>query len=177
MINAAYLRSALFYDQNTGDFHWKEDRKNQMKRGFPAGGIQENGYIYIKITRAGISKLFKAHRLAWLYVYGVWPNGSLDHIDRNRANNRISNLRESNGIENSRNSSKRINCTSRFIGVCWHNPSRKWRAYIRVNQKMKSLGYFKTEIEAALAYNRAAIARDQTFHSLNVIPDSIGSTT
>ena len=84
-----YLKSILDYDLDTGIFTWKINKAKRTKIGDIAGWSY-NGYREIEIN----DKKYKAHRLAWLYVYGEMPNKLIDHIDGNRSNNKISNLRE-----------------------------------------------------------------------------------
>ena len=91
-LTAERLRGLLEYDGTTGVFHWKGT-------GERAGSIQDKGYRTIEIG----GRSYYAHRLAWLYTYGSWPNDELDHIDRNKDNNSISNLRDVSRSENNRN--------------------------------------------------------------------------
>jgi HNH endonuclease len=167
-LTADYLRSQLSYNPDTGEFWWKAPKqRRRMDR--PAGSMQSGGYRHIRITIDGKSLDFFSHRLAWLYVYGVWPKSHLDHIDRNRSNNRLSNLREVNASENNYNVSKQKDCSSQFIGVSWNNRDRLWISTIRRDGIRNGLGYFKCEKEAAMAYNRAALERDPKYHTLNSI--------
>lgn len=88
------LKKLLDYDPSSGIFHWKFIVfRSKMKVGDVAGGLDEKGYVRIRID--GIK--YRAHRLAWFYVKGVWPSDTIDHKDRVRNNNRILNLREANG--------------------------------------------------------------------------------
>jgi hypothetical protein len=168
VLTAEHLRSVLIYDPETGEFYWREHRPNRIMHK-PLGRNNGTGYLQIRIQIGGKCRHFLAHRLAWLYIYGVWPNSGIDHIDRNRQNNRISNLREVSVVQNNRNNSKRKNCTSKFLGVCWHKASKKWHAQINHLGKSRSIGTFDTEIEAAFAYNKAALERDPTHCSLNQV--------
>jgi citrate synthase len=93
-----YLKSILDYDLDTGIFTWKVSKANRTKVGDVAGWSY-NGYREIEIN----NKAYKAHRLAWLYVYGEMPKNLVDHVDGNRSNNKISNLREATYQENSEN--------------------------------------------------------------------------
>lgn len=167
-LTAAYLRSQLSYNPDTGEFWWiTPKQRRRMDR--PAGSTQSGGYRHIRLTIDGKNLDFFSHRLAWLYVYGVWPKSHLDHIDRNRSNNRISNLREVNASENNYNVSKQKNCSSKFIGVSWSTRDKRWKSTIRHGGKRHSLGCFICEKEAAMAYNKAALQRDSKHYTLNSI--------
>ena len=87
-LSPARLRELLAYDQDTGEFSWRVNRGGGARAGDAAGHLSSSGYVVIKF---GFTAK-KAHRLAWLYQYGVWPNGELDHIDGNKKNNRVENL-------------------------------------------------------------------------------------
>jgi HNH endonuclease/AP2 domain len=167
-VTSDYVRKNLYYNPDTGDFYWLISNSNRVKVGDIAGSVKE-GYRIISITFNGKKNYFLAHRLAWLYIYGVWPNAGIDHIDRNPSNNRISNLREATQQENTRNQTKRENCSSCYLGVSWYKRDKKWTARIKIGNKYHFLGYFDTEEEAALAYNRAALERDPNFNNLNVV--------
>jgi hypothetical protein len=174
VLDYGYLRSQLSYNAETGEFYWLiPGRGRQLNK--KAGHKNANdGYYYISLYIKGKYYKYYAHRVAWLYVNGSWPSAGIDHIDRDKTNNCISNLREATQLENNRNRTKQKTSSSKYIGVHLENKSKKWSAQIRMNNKRVRLGRFSTEEEAALAYNRAALARDPAFHSLNVIPDSIG---
>ena len=101
------------------------------------------------------SRLHKAHRLAWFYVYGSWPNDQIDHINRNKTDNRIANLREVTNKQNQQNASKRSDNTSGHPGVSWYKRDSKWQARIKHNQKDTHLGYFEN-LEEAIAARKAA---------------------
>ena len=109
-----------------------------------AGGFcHTHGYIIIKIDGIG----YKAHRLAWLYMYGVWPN-FIDHKNHNRSDNRIVNLRSVTNQENCKNASLRKDSSSRVCGVHWNKLERKWKAQINVDSKRIYLGCFDDLFEA-----------------------------
>ncbi len=174
LLTAEYLRSLLSYNQETGEFYWREPKPHRIMNK-PLGKNNGTGYLQIGFHKDGEPLRFLAHRLAWLYVYGIWPEKGIDHIDHNRSNNRISNLREASIAQNNRNRSgkrsrKKIkNYTSQFIGVCWHKASKKWHAQINRDGKRCSLGTFDSEIEAAVVYNRAASEIDPAHWSLNQV--------
>lgn len=151
-----YLQSILDYDALTGIFTWKVRKAKRIQIGDVTGKPGKRGYIYISID----SQFFLAHRLAWLHVYGVWPSIQLDHWDKNRANNRISNLREATRAQNKSNSMKYKNNTSGYKGVSYRKDIEKFVARINVNGSSKYLGRFDTASDAHAAYWQAA----QTLH-------------
>lgn len=140
----------LRYDLETGDFHWRRTRCGPRRNSTVAGCLNsQTGYINIALDL----KRYQAHRLVWLYNYGVFPEGDLDHINRNRADNRLSNLREATRTQNLRNSSIRSNNTSGYKGVTWVSEKGKWRAQIFNSYKIHHLGYFDDIEKAAQAYD------------------------
>ncbi len=150
-LTAEYLRSVLHYDPETGLFTWKVRAANRVKVGDAAGCPNGDGYLHIKVQ----SRLYKAHRLAWLYMNGEWPKDQLDHINRNRSDNRIANLREVSHKQNQQNAGKSSTNTSGHTGVSWNKQNSKWRALIMHNRKLIHLGYFAT-LEEALSARKAA---------------------
>lgn len=130
-------------------------KKSFHKRliGKQAGGINKStGYHRTNIK----SKYYATHRLVWLFHYGEWPSFDLDHIDVDKSNNKIENLRLSNDFLNSGNVHKQKNKTSIYKGVLWHKQHKKWYAQIRFAGKSRFLGLFNDEKEAANAYDVAA---------------------
>lgn len=154
MITLEYLKSILDYNPDTGIFIWKVNGNNQfVKIGGVAGHMRKNGYIVIRINK----KNYRGHRLAWMYIYGEFPSEQIDHINHNRADNRISNLRLASNQENQRNASKRKDNTSGICGISWAKRQNKWRADIKVNQKQINLGYFADINQAIEARKNANI--------------------
>lgn len=145
-IDAKRLRSVLEYDAASGAFIWISDRGNG-RRGKLAGSINVDGYLCIKVDK----KLYGAHRLAWLYVYGEFPTHEIDHIDGNRLNNAIINLRDVTHQQNMHNqcNAQKHNGTNIF-GVSRNGKS--FAARIRINGKQLWLGTFKTKAAAHEAY-------------------------
>lgn len=140
------LKELLNYDPGTGAFTWKQHRG--VKAGKTAGSLAE-GYVLIRLDY----KLQKAHRLAWLYVHGVLPSGDIDHINGDRADNRIANLRDVSRSVNLQNQrSAHPNNRHGRMGATFHSYSGLWRAGIQVDGKHVPLGYFKTAEEASQAY-------------------------
>lgn len=161
-LTAERLRALLQYSSETGEFTWLTDRNNRNRRGAVAGRVSQLGYVQIGIDGARYS----AHRLAYLFVYGEWPAGDLDHIDQNKLNNRIANLRVASKCENQQNRPIHKNNKSGFKGVFWHTQSGKWAARIGVNGKQRHIGVFDDPEVAYKAYCESA-AR---FHTHN--PDA-----
>ena len=149
-LTAEQLRSILHYDPATGIFTWKVRTAHQVKVGDIAGCPGGDGYLRISVQ----SRRYQAHRLAWLHVYGSWPNDQIDHINRNRSDNRISNLRDVTQKQNHQNKSKPSNNTSGHSGVRWHKKSSKWVAQITHNKKHIHLGSFAS-LEGAVAARKA----------------------
>lgn len=138
------LKYFLEYSEDTGLFTWRFNRRG-LNKGDVAGNKSDAGYICIRIDK----RLYRAHRLAWLYVYGEWPEDCIDHINHKRDDNRISNLRQSTKSENSKNLSMRSDNSTGITGVHWYKAYSKWSAEIWYNGKKYFLGYFDTIQEAA----------------------------
>lgn len=97
------------------------------------------------------------HRIAWYMATGVDPiDFELDHINGDKTDNRICNLRRATRADNNRNQTKRKNNTSGYKGVSWSKTYSKWVAYIGVDWKRQHLGYFDTPKGAHVAYKDAA---------------------
>lgn len=165
MISPEIVREYLNYNPDTGILVWKpRDRRyfkssNQHKNwngrypGRPAGRVGTKGHRRIAIN----DTLFMAHRLAWLHFYGEEPPGMIDHINGDPDDNRINNLRAVTNAENCRNASLPKNNSTGRIGVSpyFFNGRTKYLARIRVDGKLKHLGYFNTVEEAGAARGRA----------------------
>jgi hypothetical protein len=149
---AEYLREILSYDPDTGVFRWKVSETNRVSVGGVAGSQNGDGYTRIMIGK----KKYRAHRLAWLHVYGEWPAKYVDHVDGDRSNNKITNLREATNAQNMRNCGAYATNTSGFKGVTFHKHRRRWHARINIPSKQIHLGYFDTPEEAHAAYCAAA---------------------
>jgi hypothetical protein len=153
------LKELLHYDPETGVFRWRFSNGKWVKPWDVAGWIHKTGYAIIRVG----GKQHKAHRLAWLYVYGVFPEKPLDHINRNKIDNRIGNLREATRSENAQNMDKHKDNTSGFMGVSFNKRSQKWVSQIQIQGIKKHLGYFQTPEEAHVAYVNAKA----TYHMFN----------
>jgi hypothetical protein len=148
-LTAERLREMLDYCPETGVFRWRVSNGKRAIAGQPAGGISRNGYARISIDDAK----HYAHRLAWLHVHGVWPQGQIDHINGVKADNRIANLREASASQNGQNrSAARADSGSGKIGVRLNPTSGRWGAEIVKNGQKHNLGYFDTKEAAHAAY-------------------------
>ena len=132
------VKQLLIYDPDTGVFRWRIYRSGNAGPGQITGSLNTTGYIQIKLNAIKYS----AHRLAWLYVNGAWPDFDLDHINRNRQDNRISNLRQATRSQNCQNQTARADNVSGVKGVHWCNRKQKWVVQVSVNGKRKHLGAF-----------------------------------
>lgn len=166
MITQTCLKSLISYNPLTGTFTWKArpiesfatigvgKMWNARFAGRVAGSVSKiTGYLRIGIN----GKYYLAHRLAWLYINGSMPKDEIDHLSHDRADNRMSNLREATHTQNGRNQSMYNTNTSGFTGVSWHKRSSKWVAHIMANDKIKHLGYFSGIKDAIAAREQANI--------------------
>lgn len=160
-ITQEQLHALLSYDGETGEFRWKVKASIRSPAGSIAGTINKLGYVVFRIC--GGKKLYLAHRLAWLYVYGKMPKHGIDHIDGNRSNNAISNLREATPAENSQNLCERRKDSKWPIGVGFYARYGRWTARIHKNEVEKFLGYFDSPESAHAAY----LAAKKELHTFN----------
>lgn len=160
-IDAVLLRSLLDYDPETGEFRWR-GRTGRGRAGMIAGNVhKQRGYRHISINH----KLYSAGILAWVYVNGEMPSGEIDHIDRVRHNNKISNLRDVPHRVNMQNISiEPLNNKLGLTGV--RKVNLRYQAQIQVNRKNHHLGYFTTPQEAHAAYLHAksVLHHETAFH-------------
>lgn len=171
------LREALDYCPETGLFTWRErpvshfmdgakysaafiaSRWNRKYAGKSAGNYDPKvGYVRVGINYTN----HLAHRLAWVLAHGSEPEGSIDHIDGDGLNNRLSNLRVVTARQNQQNQAKRIDNKSGVTGVFYRADRGKWMASIRVNGKSQSIGHFDSMQDAATA--RQQTERALGFH-------------
>ncbi len=144
-ITQSLLKTYFYYDPDTGIF-LNLVARGRVKIGTVAGSLLKDGYWKIGLFGKG----YKAHRLAWLYVYGSFPEGILDHINQIKTDNRISNLREVSIRDNGSNRKD----NSKIVGVYKaRNNSGRYTSQIQINGKIKYLGTFDTELEAKAAYD------------------------
>ena len=150
-LTAEMLREILHYDTDTGVFTWKVSLSSTGLANSEAGCRVSDGYLRIRVHKV----LYLAHRLAWLYHFGEWPKDQIDHVNRVRSDNRISNLRNATDKQNRQNMSLAVNNTTGHTGITWHKPAGKWQARIKHNRKHFHLGLFD-DLEDAVAARKAA---------------------
>jgi hypothetical protein len=167
MLTQSILKELLHYNPDTGIFTWKHRDQKWFKtyRSFCSGNaryaekvagvsvLSREGKRYIHIMALG--KDYLAHRIAWVYISGEWPEDEIDHIDGNGENNKLINIRSVSRLENNKN--KRLPSTNKsgVMGVHWHKRDQHWRAEIKVKQKTINLGGFK-DINDAIKARKAA---------------------
>lgn len=158
-ISHAALKVHLSYDSETGAFIWLAPMSNRVKAGSAAGSFHSaTGYRYLTFD----GRTYKAHRLAWFYVFGEWPVGDVDHINGIRTDNRLANLRvvsRSVNLQNQRKA-RSNNLSSGVLGVCASSHGKKWRASIKIDGKQVHLGRFDDVESASAAY----MAAKRKFH-------------
>lgn len=149
------LRQLLRYEPETGKLFWKErsrelaggispDGWNNRLAGKEASWLTEQGYRRITFGKKSVG----AHRVIWAMVHNCWPISPIDHIDGDRVNNRIENLRVVTVAENNRNCKLRIDNTSGVSGVTFDKVNNKWRVEIRLDKKRIFLGSFSDKDDA-----------------------------
>ena len=152
-ITVETLRTLLAYDPETGEFRWRVNRKG-IKMGDVVGCVNSSGYTRIKIN--GME--FMAHRLAWLYTHGMWPDHQIDHINGDKRDNRIKNLRDVSRSVNLQNQTRaRRGSISGLLGVSWHKHKEHWEAKIMIDKRSQHLGYFSSPEAAHAAYLAAKL--------------------
>lgn len=137
------LMELLDYNPATGEFVWRKYRGGHAKKGATAGAYDTHGYRQILIDKHP----YRAHRLAWLYVYGVWPEQTIDHINGVRDDNRIENLRDVSLVSNRQNQAAPTHAGARF-----HRRIGKWQSSITSRGKYFHIGYFDSMEAAHAAY-------------------------
>lgn len=143
-------KECLSYDVETGFFRWKTRNSRRISVGDVAGSKMSNGYINIRVGRNQVL----AHRFAWAFVYGSMPSNFIDHINGDRSDNRICNLREAIKSQNGMNAIKPSHgLSSQYKGVHWAKDKNKWATQICLNGKRKLIGRYSNEDVAGAAYD------------------------
>lgn len=159
LVSHSDLLKLFYYDPKTGLFIRKVTMSSNAKAGSIAG-TKVNGYVALYINRTR----YYAHRLAWFYVYGVWPKDKLDHKNLNKSDNRIKNLREATHKQNMHNMATPIRNTTGYKGTSYHKKVKKFTAQININGKLKHLGCFNTAEDAHKVYVNTAKKYHKDFY-------------
>lgn len=169
-ITPEILRELLSYDPDTGKLYWKP-RPAEMFResdlrtrnhscnqwnGRYAGKEAFTAYLHGYKQGRVLGRYASAHRVAWAIHHGEWPEGEIDHINMERDDNRIANLRLATSSNNHMNRGRQENNTSGVKGVYWQKARGKWMAQIQVAGKQIFLGRYATKSEAHAAYCESA---------------------
>ena len=167
-MDQSQLRQLLHYDKDAGHFTWLKRPVEMFKNkrscsiwhtkfeGKKAGSLQKSGnccYVVIVIH----AKKYLAHRLAWLYETGSFPNDQVDHINGEGTDNRFVNLRDVSNAVNGRNCRSNSNKTSGVMGVYFYKRDGLWCSYITKNRKTTVLGRFQDKFEAICARKSAEV--------------------
>ena len=139
------LQQLYDYDSETGIFFHKT---NGTKRGF----IRKDGYVQLEIDR----HYYLCHRLAWLYVNGEWPKHEIDHINKIKSDNRITNLRDVRRYINSQNKNLPKNNKSGHTGIKWETKSNKWIVKFQMDNKIYHLGTYE-DLDKAIQVKEAKV--------------------
>ena len=166
MITSELAKQLIDYDSDSGSIVWRHRPDDMFKSasnsttwnkrfaGNEAGSINKTlGYRLVSIC----GKKVWAHRLAWLVYFGSWPNGQIDHINHDKNDNRISNLRIVSHVENGRNANKKKNNKTGVTGVSWYKRKNKFAAEIMSDSGRVFLGYFADLNEARKSRKDAEI--------------------
>ena len=163
-ISIEVLREALSYDPESGQLTWRARPQNHFSssRERNRWNTRYSGALALNHTdpkgyKCGLCnrKALFAHRVAWALAHGAWPAEQIDHINGDRSDNRIGNLREVSSQGNSRNRGIHGNNNSGCTGVSWHKKKQKWAAYISGPDGRSHLGFF-TDVNEAIAARKVA---------------------
>lgn len=181
------LKRLISYDPATGELRWKhrapsdflcEERSrarvcngwNAKYAGTLINSTASDGRVIVHLN-LGRRERTQGARVAWALYYGEWPKGVIDHIDGDKGNDRIANLRDATPSENARNQRISRRNTSGKVGVTFFRQTQKWRAWVSIDRRVHSLGYFDKKedaIAARLAAENAHGFFDATRASENI---------
>lgn len=156
LLNHCDLAKSYLYDHESGAI-FKRLANGRIKL---VGTLTSDGYIKVSI----FGRNYFAHRLVWFYVNKVWPEKQIDHINGNRIDNRICNLRECTASENQQNrKAKPKHSSSKYLGVSWEVNRMKWKAALTLNGVRVFEEFFDSEEEAHNKYKEAKMAHHKFY--------------
>jgi len=160
MVTQELLHSLFEYKD--GFLIRKTTTSHNAKEGDVIQSVEPRGYVVVLIK----GKSYKVHRLVFFMHYGYFPE-KIDHIDCNKTNNKIENLRPATHTQNLQNRPKYKNNTSGLKGVSFHRRTSKWQASIRIAGKQKYLGIYERKEDAYLVYCEACKKHHGSFSNVN----------
>ena len=146
------------FEYRDGFLFWKHKTRNGIESGTKAGTLNHHGYVHIRINK----KTYQAHRLIFLMHHGYLPE-MLDHIDCDRSNNKIENLRPANNLQNQHNQKLSHKNKTGVKGVCFDKSKGQYLAQFRVNRTICRVGHFITLQEASEAVQKARELKHKEF--------------
>lgn len=146
------MREVLAYDPDTGGLVWLVDKSWQIRKGYPAGWVSTSGYTKFTFDRVE----YYAHRVAWALHNREWPAHQIDHINGDRSDNRILNLREATHAQNGRNLGKSRRNTTGVKGISYDPSKEKFRVRIMAGRQSYHVGYFARFEDAVNARSKAS---------------------
>lgn len=165
-IDLIALNDYLRYDEEAGKLYLKKSATNRRKlAGDEVGYMTTDGYLAFNYRH----HIYRVHRVIYAMHYGKQPPRILDHMNGDKTDNRITNLRPATVSQNNRNRGANKGGSSKYKGVSVSSDGKKWQAHICTNLKRMYLGTFDTEREAALAYNDKARYSHGPFAYLNPV--------
>lgn len=139
------IKSVLNYEKETGVFTWAVYRNHKALKGGIPGRLDRDGYLMITVFK----KEYSASRLAWAFVNGKFPDEQIDHINGNKLDNRIENLRACTQAQNQQNKAS--------VGVSFNKSNNKWQAQIKKERKNYYIGCFADKDAAIEAYRKKSV--------------------
>jgi len=148
-LTADRARTVLRYEAETGRVFWCQSLSKRAAAGREAGTINGDGRRQVSID----GRRYLTHRIVWLIVHGAWPAHEIDHIDGDKLNNRVENLRDATRTINAQNTRHaRRHSRSGLLGAFWFKRDATWVSKIRIGGHMTHLGYFDTPEKAHAAF-------------------------
>ena len=151
------LHKMFHYDRETGRLTRKISRSNRVKVGTEPGYITGYGYRMIHLAVGERKLKIHAHRIIWAMVYGKFPENQIDHINGNRLDNRIENLRSVKNRENGKNQKLRSTNKTGIHGLYWDAINEAWTVQIYFDNKKIWLGRHKDFFDAACVRKSAEV--------------------